>query len=267
MTSINSDRGFAMPWVPIRHALRKLREARGWSLQELEDECGVTVRSLTAIESRRPPSFVKPQNAEAISLAFDLNLNHYTDWPPNARWVVWKATRAGGGGDADVAQLPVHGTLSKAAQIERDLDLHALTLQTSGGPVALLGLDRLNKALSMPKAHADQVFAVSGNVDQHKGMPSSVSKRLGAPQDDGVIYRVTRAVSKRLPLYVTVFAPHAETSKALMDAYDGRQRVVMLVRVVYDPYLGPWRGFFWFEDEGTAKKFAFVVTKIVTETK
>jgi hypothetical protein len=98
-------------------------------------------------------------------------------------------------------------------------------------------------------------------------MPSSVSKRLGTPVDDGAIYRVTRAVSKRLPLYVTVFAPHAETSKALMDAYDSRQRVVMLVRVVYDPYQGPWRGFFWFEDEGAAKKFAFVVTKIVTETK
>jgi hypothetical protein len=106
MTSINSDRGFPMPWVPVRHALRKLREARGRSLQELEDESGVSIRSLTAIESRRPPSFVKAANAEAISLAFDPILKKYNDWPPEARWVVWKATRAGGGGDADVAQLP-----------------------------------------------------------------------------------------------------------------------------------------------------------------
>jgi hypothetical protein len=94
-----------------------------------------------------------------------------------------------------------------------------------------------------------------------------VSKRLGAEPDEGVIYRVTRSVAKRLPLYVTVFAPHGETAKSLMEAYDSGERVTMLVRVVYDPYQGPWRGFFWFEDEGTAKKFAFVVTKIVVETK
>lgn len=256
-----------MPWVPIRHALRKLREGRGWSLQALEDESGVTIKSLTKMESRRPPSFVKPENAEAISLAFDLDLKKYNDWPPDVRWIKWKATRGGGDGDADVAQLPVHGTLSKASLIERELNRHKDTIQTSEGAASLLGLDRLNKALTMPKAHADQIFAVCGNVDQHKGMPSSVSKRLGAPQDDGAIYRVTRAVAKRLPLYVTVFAPHAETAKALMEAYDSGERICMLVRVVYDPYEGPWRGFFWFEDETTAKKFAFVVTKIVTETK
>jgi hypothetical protein len=260
-------RVFAMPWVPVKHALRKLREARGWSLKELEDESGVTVRSLTALEARKPPSFVKPENAEAISLAFDLDLKKYDDWPPKARWIVWKATRDGGGGDDDTAQLPVHGTLSKASQIERELGLHATTIQTSEGPAALLGLDRLNKALTLPKAHADQVFAVCGKVDQHKGMPSSVSKRLGVAPDEGAIYRVTRAVAKRLPLYVTVFAPHTETAKSLMDAYDSGERVVMLVHVAYDPYQGPWRGFFWFEDEGTAKKFAFVVDKIVTETK
>jgi hypothetical protein len=98
-------------------------------------------------------------------------------------------------------------------------------------------------------------------------MPSSVSKRLGAPQDDGAIYRVTRALAKRLPLYVTVFAPHAETAKTLMRAYDIGERVCILVRVVYDPYQGPWRGFFWFDDGSIAKKFAFVVTKIVTEMK
>src|SRR5436305_286805 len=120
-----------MPWVPVKHALRKLREARGWSLQELADESGVSTRSLTRIE---------------------------------------------------------------------------------------------------------------------------------APADEGVIYRVTRAVSKRLPLYATVFAPDAETAKTLMQAYRSGEHVVMLTRVVYDPYQASWRGFFWIEEEMKSKKFAFVVT-------
>jgi transcriptional regulator with XRE-family HTH domain len=262
-----------MPWVPVKHALRKLREGRGWSLHELEDESGVSVRSLTKIESRRPPSYVKPRNAEAISLAFDLDLKKYNDWAPEARWIVWKATRAGGGGDADVAQLPVHGTLSKFARMERDLGLHTVTIQTSDGPAALLGLDRLDMALTMPKHHHGQVFAVSGIVDQHKPMPSSVSRRfreshgLEAPQDEGVIYRVTRAVSKRLPLYATVFAASGEMANALIQAYRTGEPVVVLTRIVYDPYQGPWRGFFWIEEENKAKKIAFVVTKIVIETK
>jgi transcriptional regulator with XRE-family HTH domain len=262
-----------MPWVPVKHALRKLREARGWSLQELADECGVSIRSLTKIESRRPPTFVKPENAEAISLAFDLDLKKYNDWSPDTQWIVWKATRAGVSGDADVAQLPVHGTLSKCARMERELNLHALTIQTTEGPAALLGLDRLDMALSMPKDHHGQVFAVSGKVDQHKPMPSSVSRRLrenhgvNAEPDEGVIYRVTRAVSKRLPLYATVFAPDGDTAKALMQAYRSGEPVTMLTRVIYDPYQAAWRGFFWIEEEMKAKKFAFVVTKIVAETK
>jgi len=262
-----------MPWVPVKHALRKLREARGWSLQELSDECDVSSRSLTAIESRRPPSFVKPENAEAISLAFDLDLRKYNDWSPDARWIIWKATRAGGGGDADVAQLPVHGTLSKCALMERELNRHAVTIQTSEGPAALLGLDRLDMALSMPKQHHGQVFAVCGKVDQHKPMPSSVSTRLRdghgieAPADEGVVYRVTRAVSKRLPLYVTVFAPDGATARALMQMYRSGEPVVVLTRVIYDPYQASWRGFFWIEEDVKAKKFAFVVTKIVVETK
>jgi hypothetical protein len=63
----------------------------------------------------------------------------------------------------------VHATWSKASLIERELNRHKDTIQTSEGPAAQLGLDRLNKALSMPKAHADQVFALCGNVAPAQG--------------------------------------------------------------------------------------------------
>ncbi len=195
-----------MPWVPIKHALRKLREGRGWSLQDLEDESGVSVRSITTIESRKPPSFVKPQNAEALSLAFGLKLREYNDWPASSRWIVWHATRDGRTADRDddVPQIGAVGTLSKSAKVERQRDLQARKIQTSEGPADLLGLDRLDKVFSMPKAHAGKVFAVAGKVDQHMPMPSSAARKIGAGEDDGVIYRITRAVAKNLPIYVTV---------------------------------------------------------------
>ncbi len=257
-----------MPWIPVKHALRKLREGRGWSLQDLEDESGVSVRSITAIESRKPPSFVKPQNAEAISLAFGLKLREYNDWPTSSRWIVWHATRDARAVDDDVPQISAVGTLSKSAKIERQRGLHAIMMQTSEGPANLLGLDRLDKVFSMPKAHMGKVFAVAGKVDQHMPMPSSAAKKIGAGEDDGVIYRITRAVAKNLPIYVTVYAPTAEIAQRLMTAYDDGERVVMLVRVVYDPYKGPWRGFFFIEDgPPKAKKFAFVIEKLVTEIK
>ena len=257
-----------MPWIPVKHALRKLREGRGWSLQDLEDEADVSIRSLAKLESSTPPEYVKPHTAHNISSALGYDLKKYNDWPVNARWIVWRAKTNKRDGDGDVAQLAAVGTLAKAARIERELHLNALTIETPDGPANLLGLDRLSRALSMPKASAGQAFAVAGNIDQHMPMPSSASRRLGAPEGDGVIFRLTRAVSKKLPIYVTVFAPTAELAHSMMTAFDEGERITVITRVVYEPYEGSWRGFFWIEDgPPKAKKFAFVVDKMVSETK
>lgn len=246
--------------------VRKMREGRGWSLQDLEDNCGVSIRSLTKLESRTPPEYVKPHNAETISLAFGYKLTEYKHWPAEAKWIVWRAKRERHRSDGDVPQLAAVGTLGKCARSERDLNLHAVTIQTSDGPFELLGLERLEKALTMSKAHAGKVFAVAGNIDQHAPMPSSVSRRLGSPEGDGAIFRLTRMVSRRLPFYASVFVRTADLAEQLMSAFDEGRRVAVVTHVVYDPYQGPWRGFFWIEDgPPKAKKFAFVVDKIVTE--
>ncbi len=256
-----------MPWVPVKHALRKLREGRGWSLQDLEDEANVSITSIAKIESRTPPSFVKPHNAEAISLAFGLKLRDYNDWPPAARWIVWRPTRGGRERDEDVPQLGAVDTLSKSAKIERSRNLHAATLQTSDGPIDLLGLDRLDKIFSMTKSHHGQCFAVVGTVAEHMPMPSSAARRIGA-DEEGVIFRVTRAVARNLPIYVTVYSPSGEISRQLMAAYDSGERIAVRARVHYDPYEGSWRGFFFIEPPPPkAKKFAIVVEKIVSEIK
>lgn len=49
-----------------------------------------------------------------------------------------------------------------------------------------------------------------------------------------------------------------------MAAYDGGERVTMVVRVAYHPPEGSWRGFFFIEDgPPVSKKFAFVVEKLL----
>src|SRR5690242_6337073 len=156
-----------MPWVPTKHALRKLRESRGWSLQDVVDKTGVSIRSLTALESRTPPSFVRAETADHISEAFDLKLRDFNNWPAQARWISWVPHRRAAAKDADIPQLDPVGTLAKLAKHERDLGLHAVTVQTSIGARDLLGADRLHKMMTMPKLHADRVYAVSGIVDQH----------------------------------------------------------------------------------------------------
>jgi hypothetical protein len=256
-----------MPWIPVKYMLRRMREARGWTIADLAKKTKVSDRQLVALESRNPPSFVQTNTADVISQAFDLKLIDFKKWPLAERWILWVPHGKGEDVDADDVKLGQVGTLPKLAKMERDLGLHAVTIQTSAGPADLLSLDRLHKIMTLPKHYADKPFVVVGKVDQHASMPSSAAKKIGAVVDEGAVFRVTRAVAKRLPQYVSVFTPNAKITHALMDAYDAGERMAMLVRVVFAPPAGPWRGFFFIEDgPPKSKKFAFAVEKLVTET-
>ena len=243
-----------------------MREARGWSVQDLVDKSGLSDKSINNYESRKPPSFVRAENADAISTAFDLKLTAHDKWPSKDRWITWVPHTKSDDVDADEPHVHQVNTLSRHAKMERDQGLHAQTIQTSAGPADLLGLDRLNKIFTTPKLYAGRCFAVSGKVDHHQTLNSSAARKIDAVVDEGAIFRMTRSVAKRLPLYVSVFAPNGEITERLMNAYDDGERLVAMVRVVYAPPEGAWRGFFFIEAEGQrSKKFAFVVDKIVAE--
>src|SRR4051794_13971558 len=167
-----------MPWIPVKHALRKLREVRGWSVQDLVDKTGLSDRQINALESRTPPSFVRPNTADVISAAFDLKLRDFNNWSAAERWIGWTPHAKTTAADADSPQVRQVGTLPKLAKRERDLGLHEMTVQTSEGPKDLLGLYRLHKVLTTPKAHDGQTFALTGKVDQHTGMPSSAARKI-----------------------------------------------------------------------------------------
>jgi transcriptional regulator with XRE-family HTH domain len=258
-----------MPWVPIKYQLRKMRERHGWTVQDVAEKTKLSDQTLYNLPSRSPPSFVQPDTAQKICEAFDLKLSDFNKWAALDRWILWVPHAKGDDVDIDDVHIQQTTTLAKLAKMERDLGLHAATIVTSAGPVELLGLERLKRVFATPKHEAEhrKMYAVCGKIDQYESMPSSVAKRIGADDGAGAIFRVTRAVAKRLPLYVSVFCPDGETTQRLMSAYDAGERVALLVRVVFDPYKGPWRGFFFIEEGSKAKKFAFIVDKFVTETK
>jgi hypothetical protein len=253
-----------MAWIPVKHVLRKMREARGWCIDDLIDKTGMSERQLNTLESRDPPSFVRPDTADKVSAAFGLKLLEHKHWRTDDQWIVWKAHTKDdepASGDPNLRQV---GTIARLAKIERGLDLHAVTLPTEDGPYELLGLDRLHKCFTQPKLYEGRVFVVTGKVDQHAALPTSAARKIGAKPDEGAVYRVTRNVSKRCPIYTTVFAPALDLSQHLMDAFDSAEPVALVVRVVYAPPEGPWRGFFFIEDgPPKSKKFALVVDKFV----
>jgi len=255
-------------WIPVKYALRKMRERRGMTVAELADLAGISDKMINRYESRTPPSFIRADNADHVSQAFGLSLLAYDKWPAQDRWIEEVHHR----GSDDVASSEPHvhqvTTLARYAKQERDLGLHALTMQTTGGPADLLGQYRLNKIFSTPKFYDKHVFAVVGKVDGHQTQPSSAAKKIGADVDEGAVFRLSRNVAKRLPQYVSVFTRDADTTQRMMKAYDDQEWMMVLVHVHYDPPAGTWRGFFFVEAAGQhSKKFCFVVDKIVTEVK
>src|SRR5262249_43495891 len=130
-----------MPWIPVEDGLKRLRESRGWSTLDLVEASGVSKRQLEQIESKKePPTFIKPATVDAICQAFALDLRDWENWAPRDRWVAWKPHTRAEVDDSAVLGLRVVGTLEARAKMERDLGLHDQTVQTSRGPLPLLGL-------------------------------------------------------------------------------------------------------------------------------
>jgi transcriptional regulator with XRE-family HTH domain len=252
-----------VPWVPVKYALRRMRESRGWTLQDLVDKSRASERQLQTLESRNPPGFVRADTADRISAAFGLRLLEWNSWKADDRWILWVPHTKGDALDAEHLNLPPVGTLPRLAKMERELGLHEQMIETPDGPYEVLGLDRLNKCFTKPKAFEGHKFAVIGRVDQQQSLPSSAARVLDAEPDVGAMFRISRAVAKRLPQYVTVCAVTDEHSDLLMSLHGTPTPVTALVRVAFAPPAGAWRGFFIFEYPPRARKFAYVVERLL----
>ncbi len=256
-----------MPWIPVQDGLKRLRESRGWSIADLVEACDVSKRQTEQIESKtKPPSFIKPATVDAICQAFGLDLREWESWSARDRWVVWEPHTRRPADDSAALSLGVVGTIDGRAKMERDLKLHDLSVETARGQLPLLGLDWMSKVLTKPKLYEGKAFVVSGVVHQHSRMPSSTASVLRSDPEQGVIFRISRMVAKRLPQYVTIYAIRDAESDQLLGLHATTTRVTMIVRLFYAPPDGPWRGFMGYDGHSLTpgKKFAYVVDEIVS---
>src|SRR5215470_17712300 len=122
-----------MAWVPIEGALRKLREARDLSRQELADRSGVTNRTIRAHESSNPPRTMQDDTISVLAKALKVDKSALAKKVADSELAHLVAVNA-----SDSRMLPPVKTLTLRAEQERGLGIHDMVM-TASGPVEVLG--------------------------------------------------------------------------------------------------------------------------------
>jgi DNA-binding Xre family transcriptional regulator len=274
-----------MPWAPRPADLRRLRLKRKWKPENLAAELGLTDRWVRLVEGEKHPATLQDKNVEALCDLYSCKPEAFADWvdypgqakaapeiesPPSPAAIAnARLAPVAPKSKPSASVLPKLGKLSERAKAERLLGLSDQSVTVPSGKYELLGLDKFKLCWSRPKAFDGRRFVVQGQPDDYMGLNPAAASALGA--DDGGKFRVYRMVADSLPFYATVFAASGAHFDALRGYLD-RGAVSLVVRVVYKPAHGKWRGFFFYEDaDGISggksatripKEFAFVVEEI-----
>src|SRR4051812_21631333 len=104
-----------MTWVPVKNALRKLREAAKLEQRELAKKSGLTERTIRLLESKRAPKTMYASSVKALAGTLKCAPEELATWVSRSR-----------GHDADdeidsLIALPPAGTLQRRAEREREL--------------------------------------------------------------------------------------------------------------------------------------------------
>src|SRR5437899_10672916 len=104
-----------MVWVPVKNAVRKLREAARLEQRELAKKAGLAERTIRLLESKRAPKTMYASSVKALAGVFKCAPEELATWVSRVR-----------GHDASeelesLIALPPQGTLSRRAQREREL--------------------------------------------------------------------------------------------------------------------------------------------------
>src|SRR5437660_11954598 len=108
-----------MTWVPIRGAVRKLREAGKLEQRELARKSGLTERTIRLLESKRAPKTMYAASVKALAGVFQCAPEELATWIARPR-----GPGRNDDGDDEVETLlalPRPGTLARHADREREL--------------------------------------------------------------------------------------------------------------------------------------------------
>ena len=246
-----------MTWVPIRDAVRTLREAARLEQRELAKKSGLTERAIRLLESKRAPKTMYAATVKALAGTLKCAPEDLATWVPRRR-----------GHDADdeiqsLVALPPSSTLARRAHREQELGRDADTLTTTTGRWPLLGPTLLKRCHAACATVAGERFAVSGHVKDYEALPARAAAVLGARVGHGSRFLVARNVARGVPFYATVFSRALDHTRRLLDIAEGKTRATLLVRVVVAEPDGDWKGFFIFEKRPKPHPFAFVVEELL----
>jgi transcriptional regulator with XRE-family HTH domain len=242
-----------MTWVPVRGALRRLREAAKLEQRELAKRSGMTERTIRLLESKRAPKTMYASTAKALAGALRCAPEDLATWVP--------LRRGADAGDEieSLATLPQSSTLARRAERERALGRDAETL--AGHP--LLGPTLLKRCHSACAAMEGQRLALAGVVSDYDGLPARAAALLGVKTGHGARFLFARNVARGVPFYATAFTRELAITRRLIDAGEKKARATAIVRVVVAEPAGDWKGFFIFEKRPRPHPFAFVVEELL----
>jgi transcriptional regulator with XRE-family HTH domain len=242
-----------MTWVPVKGAVRKLREAAKLEQRELAKRSGMTERTIRLLESKRAPKTMYASTAKALAGALRCAPEDLATWVPLRR-------RA----DADdeiesLTALPQSSTLARRAERERALGREGESLAGH----ALLGPTLLKRCQAACATMEGQRLAISGVVSDYDGLPARATALLGVKTGHGARFLFARNVARGVPFYATVFSRELATTRRLIDAGERKARAAVIVRVVVAEPHDDWKGFFIFEKRPKPHPFAFVVEELI----
>ncbi len=247
-----------MTWVPIRNAVRKLREAAKLEQRELAKKSGLTERTIRLLESKRAPKTMYAASVKALAGTLKCAPEDLATWVARVR-----------GHDVDdevesVIALPPASTLARRAQREQELGRDGETLTIARGRYQLLGPTLLKRCHAACATVEGQRFAVSGMIKDYDSLPSRAAAVLGVGVGHGSRFLFARNVAKGVPFYATVLTRELAHTRRLIDIAEEKSRASVVVRVVVQSPVDDWKGFFIFEKRPKPHPFAFVVEEIVS---
>jgi transcriptional regulator with XRE-family HTH domain len=250
-----------MTWVPIRHAVRKLREAAKLEQRELAKKSGLTERAIRLLESKSAPKTMYAATVKALAGTLKCAPEDLATWIPRRR-----------GHDVDdeiqsVIALPPASTLARRAQREQELGRDNETLTTKSGRYALLGPTLLKRCHAACATVENERFAVSGLLKDYDSLPARAAAVLDVKVGHGARFLLARNVARGVPFYATVFTRDLALTRQLIDLAEDAARATVLARVVMKEPVDDWKGFFIFEKRPKPHPFAFVVEQLISDGK
>jgi transcriptional regulator with XRE-family HTH domain len=252
-----------MPWVPKKGALRKFREAAGYSIAALARKSGLSERQIGKIESDKPPATSFVTTLSTFSKLLGCTKEDL------ATWVERKPTVAPVDVKLPRRRAPSYRprTVEELAKMEREARLGGEVLsprvRTADGVLEVLGAERAVECGTQYGAFEGQRFIVEGMVEQHKPLSAETARVLGTQSGVGGRFQLSREIFYGMPFTVTVLTPTADLTRHLIDLHRERQPANVIVRVLVARPKNKWRGFVGLETYARSMPYAFVVEKVI----